>query len=339
MTLPALLAKHVHVSEREVAHTWPDGQKDDSHWEDCLWTSLVEFLNDTYIDQPDTLARAEALRDASGEPPSGGSNFDNVAAAFAKLGTKITVTPLAFIGFWNALKPGTGAVATGNMGNFPAGHTLRRWDPPFAAGHAVYVARVDSQDRVWWCDPLAPKGTYNGQWVTKAQLAQFMTGGWKGITRTLLSAQPAPAPAPTTEVPMALATYTPGYIASLKGGKNVRSATTVSDATKARLTAAAGEKVTIVGKVRGAIPVGLTSPYWLLWYEKGVPVYIHESNATSVVAPAPAVDPNPALEADIAAKAAIINEQAALIASQKTDLAEAAARKARSDTAIDALKG
>lgn len=54
MTLPAPLWMHNHVSEREVARTWPDGQKDDSRWEDCMWCSVVEWLNDTWKDVPDT---------------------------------------------------------------------------------------------------------------------------------------------------------------------------------------------------------------------------------------------------------------------------------------------
>lgn len=336
-------AGHVHISEREVAHRHANGALDPSGWEDCLWTSVTEWLNDTYENQPDTLARAEALRDASGEPTTGGSNFTDVAKAFAKLHINVAVQALGFAAFWKALKPGTAGVALGSFGNFKAGSSILRFAGSFRGGHAVYVARVDNSDRVWWCDPLAPKGAYNGQWLSKADLQKFMSAGWTGIVRPLLAAKPAPKPVPVPpkeDAMPALATYTPGFVASLKGAKNVRSAPVVSDATKVRVTKAAGEKVSVVGTVTGAVPVGLKSAIWFVWYEAGKPVYIHESNATSVVAPVqPAIDPNPALEADIEAKAATINEQAAIIASQKTALLEAADLRARSVAAIDALKG
>ena len=31
-----MISGHIHVSEREVSHTWPDGQQDDGKWEDCM---------------------------------------------------------------------------------------------------------------------------------------------------------------------------------------------------------------------------------------------------------------------------------------------------------------
>lgn len=289
MTTPAPLWMHNHVSERELAHTWPDGQKDDGHWEDCLWCSVVEWLNDTYKDVPDTLAYAEKLRDASGEPPSGGSNFGDVQRAFTKLGIPIIVHPLAFAAFWTALKPGTGAVATGNMGYFPAGHHLRRWDPSFAAGHAVEVSRVDSTDRVWWCDPLATDTGYNGEFITKAQLKQFM-GGWTGSTPRALRKQPAPAPAPTPaptgdDMPQ-LTTYTPGVKANVKALSNIRSAPKIA-ATKYRMVpSGTKEPVVLTGTVSGDKDPANGSTVWYVWWKNGRWEYTAKDNVVDLTAPA-----------------------------------------------------
>jgi hypothetical protein len=65
------------------------------------------------------------------------------------------------------------------MGVFARTSRLRRHQPSFGGKHCVLVVRVDNTDRVWWCDPLAPKGTsYAGEWVTKAQLKLFVDAIW-----------------------------------------------------------------------------------------------------------------------------------------------------------------
>lgn len=168
---------HVHVSEREVAHRWPDGRWDDARWEDCLWVAAVEYAVACGHPVVATHAEAEALRAASGDSVTGGSNLGDLTkgmqARYGWSGPK----EWGFQAAWQALIPGTAAVATGSMGNFPAGHRLRRWDPDFASGHAVMVMRLDGSDQAWWCDGLAPAGTYQGEWVTRGELAQFMGSG------------------------------------------------------------------------------------------------------------------------------------------------------------------
>lgn len=79
---------------------------------------------------------------------------------------------------WSKLIPGTGAACFGFLRNFAQGtpaYRLRRWQYSYLGGHVVYVQREGSEDQVWWMDPLAPKGTYLGEWVTKAELATFMS--------------------------------------------------------------------------------------------------------------------------------------------------------------------
>ena len=283
---------HVHVSEREVAHTWPDGQKDDAHWEDCLWCSIVEWLNETWKDIPDTLAYAEALRDASGEPPTGGSNFTNVQAAFKKLGIPITLEAKFFPTFWSRLAPaaphlgqslsaGTSGVANGSMGNFPAGHRLRRHDPGFAGGHSVEVHRPDATERVWWCDPLAPKGTYTGEWVTKAELQKFMGTTWTGVVRAVLP-KPVPPP-PGVDMPT-LTSYVPGSTANIKPASNVRSAPAAT-ATKFRTTGAVNEPVVLTGTVKGTVDPANGSDVWFAWWKNSRWEYTATDNVVDIKPP------------------------------------------------------
>lgn len=291
MTLPSLLWRHTHVSEREVAHTWPDGRKDDSRWEDCLWCSFVMFLNDSWKDVPDTLTYAEFLRAASSRLPTGGSNFSDVRDAVTRLGIGIAVSPLGFAAFWTALKPGTAGIATGVMGNFPSGHTLRRFSPSFTGGHAIDVSRVDTQDRVWWDDPLAPKGTYQGQWVTKAQLATFMTGGWTGIARPL-----AKQPAPVLDAAMpTLSTYIPGYTATIKPTANVRTDAKLG-ATVIRVVGLPPDVWAVTGWVTGDVDPDGGSNQWLCRWAGGKWEFTAKSNVTKGPT-APVTDCAPAVKA------------------------------------------
>lgn len=266
---------HVHVSEREVAHTWPDGQKDDSHWEDCLWCSVVEWLNDTWKDVSDTLAYAEKLRDASGEPPTGGSNFGDVQRAFNKLGIPITLEPRTYSTFMEyRLKPGYAGVATGRMGNFPAGHRLRRWDTDFTGGHAVYIAML-ADGTLWWCDPLAPKGTYQGEKITKTELKTFMGTTWTAVARPVRK-KPVTTTPTGGDMP-ALTSYTPGATANVKPESNIRSAPTITTATKLRTTTAK-EPVVLTGTVTGAKDPINGSTVWYTWWKNGRWEYTAKDN-------------------------------------------------------------
>lgn len=183
---------HKHVSERETGHRWPDGRWDDAAWEDCTWDSAIEFARLGLTSAiPATHQEAEALRAASGEPPTGGSNIDDVKRGLARRyrWTSGYVVAYNFSQLWSALTKGKVAVVQGMLGAFPKGHRLRRFDPDYTGPHAVSAQRLDSTDNVWWCDPLAPYGIgYKGQWVTKSQLKVFVDaitprGGRHLITR------------------------------------------------------------------------------------------------------------------------------------------------------------
>lgn len=164
---------HVHVSEREVAHTWPTGEQDDARWEDCRYVAAVEWLRAVGRDIPATHAEAEAIRQAAGQGPLGGSTLEQLARGVkARFGTLLPTPVRGASEIVLALTRGKVAMVDGRMGNFPAGHRLRRWDPAFSGGHTVYVERREDGS-LWWCDPLAPVGTYAGEVVTDAELRTF----------------------------------------------------------------------------------------------------------------------------------------------------------------------
>lgn len=169
-----------HISQRENAHVWPTGEFDGPAWEDCGPVSVC-LIADATTDgaQPTrkTLAEAEALRKAAGYGPNGGTNIQRLSAA-AVIRYRIPLPrhvtgPTAIRA---ALKTGFGAAVAGTMGNFPRGHRLRRWQPSFTGGHAVYIARESTTARWLWLDPLAPQGTYSGDWITADELATFLRG-------------------------------------------------------------------------------------------------------------------------------------------------------------------
>lgn len=164
---------HVHLSERETAHRWPDGQWDLSGWEDCLFTSFVEVDRFAGGEEPASLTEAEALRAASGVSPQGPSSI-----AKAQIGMESRYGHKFRLGAGEAallaLSPGEAAVVAGSLANFPLDHTLRRWDPTYDAGHGIPLYR--RADGWLWCDPLAP-AYYHGQFVTDAQATTFMYNG------------------------------------------------------------------------------------------------------------------------------------------------------------------
>jgi hypothetical protein len=209
MTLPVRIANHVHISERETAHRWPDGSYDDAKWEDCTWDSALEYVRSVGVKAPATHAEAELLRHEV-KGPAGGSNPTEVQTAVKKR-YNLNITILrGFAAMWEKLVPGTVACVTLSMGAFPAGHRLRRLSPRFAGAHSVTIFRIDARDRVWWCDPLGPTVGYHGEWVTKAELKKAIdalpfNGHYVGRIAATLAAKPPvapPAPKPSKVTPI-----------------------------------------------------------------------------------------------------------------------------------------
>ncbi|MEK6719310.1 MAG: hypothetical protein AABZ33_01415 [Chloroflexota bacterium] len=173
---------HTHVTEREIAHMSPCGW-DDRKWEDCTFMSAIEWWRATgHPRVPASHEEGERLRCDSGRSVLGGSNLGDVSKAIARRYTAATpATVSGFAALWTALLPGTVAVAQGSMGAFLPNDRWRRWDKGFGGAHAVCIFRPDVTERVWWCDPLAPidhliEGEYNGEWMSRAELKQFVDG-------------------------------------------------------------------------------------------------------------------------------------------------------------------
>lgn len=171
---------HAQVSEREVAHQHPDGSFDDGAWEDCLWCSAIMFLRATGLAIPATHAEAERLRAASGEPPTGGSNFTNLRVGVARLyGLRLPDSIAGANAIWAAMTPGTVAILNGNMGAFLSGSYWRRWDNQFAGSHTVCSMRLDSVARQWWSNPQAPNA-FNGEWIGEIDWRRYV-GSYSAI--------------------------------------------------------------------------------------------------------------------------------------------------------------
>jgi hypothetical protein len=278
VSIPAIIAKHRHITEREAGS-----------WDDCAWCSAVMFarlVHDPSI--PATHAEAKLLRAASGEPTTGGSNTDNLLVGFRRRYGFVPATVVGYSNLWAYLsKPGRVAVAMGKMGAFPAGYTLRRFDPGFTGGHSVFVARCDSLLRVWWDDPLAPQGgtlNYQGQYVSQRDLARFVKafGNIKLVVGTVKVVTPPPAPAEgdtnvaqkaiTSDVPAAVDVNAGTPLFDLDG---TTKRTTLSISVKGRLspfavgaqraiyaTTAGIKKLYLVTPVAGSVkPIVDTTPY------------------------------------------------------------------------------
>ncbi len=149
----------------------------DGHVEDCVPCSgLMQANAYSGGTHPATLAEAEAIRAAGGAPPTGGvSSQQLVAGTQARYHWAATIegTPAAIIA---SLKVGSNATVSGSLGNFPAGHHLRRFSPTFTGGHRVWVG-VEAGPVYWWIDPLAPPNSgYKGEAVTLAEVTTFAQG-------------------------------------------------------------------------------------------------------------------------------------------------------------------
>jgi hypothetical protein len=198
---PTALWNHRHVSERESGHWWPDGRWDNAAWEDCYWDTLIEFVRMTLrANIPATHAEAERVRRLAGEDTSSGSHAgngnDGLEAAYG-LGPLKTYNDADVLN----MPVGFCAQVSGSMSAFPFGHRLRRHDADFRGFHKWFVAHLANG---WYlCDPLAP-ATYQGEYISKTDLARFMAampGGGHFILPMLPKpATPQPDPTPIGKV-------------------------------------------------------------------------------------------------------------------------------------------
>lgn len=301
---------HDHISERES----------DGTWEDCTWDAGLEYYRLAHDkSRPATHTEAQALRAASGEPPTGGSNVGDFRRGVkARYGVSLPLPISGWTALRAALKPNTVALVQGQMDVFGPTHRLSRWQRGFDGGHAVCVL-VLADGTLWWCDPLATDTGYRGERVTAAELKAFVTS---------FTGQHLVSPIKyldTQEVTVAnLVTYLPGYTATVKRQSNVRAEPRIG-ATKYH-TFSADIKVNLVGTVKGDVDPANGSDIWYEFFHDGRSEYTAKDNVKDVQPPAPVDDGFTKATQD----AALAAQKATLDAQTKTLIAAAvAAERAR----------
>lgn len=204
MTRPSSLWMHDGISEREVAHYWPNGQWDNAKWEDCNYDSAVMHYRASYDPSvPSTHYEAERLRQASGEDPIGGTNPSDVRRGYQARYHRTVPQPIKG---WStlrlALAVGYNAVVSGSMSAFSYGHRLRRPQPGFAGLHAVHAAKVDAARRYWVTNPLFAED-HDGEWWTEDELRSYVQAGERyGVSHLVAKTLRKPAvvpPKPSTQ--------------------------------------------------------------------------------------------------------------------------------------------
>jgi hypothetical protein len=283
--------EHVHVSERESAHMSPCGW-DDAAWEDCNPDATLEFLRASGTPgAPATHAEGEALRCDSGRAPTGGTNLgDMIKAAKVRYGRDIGPIVFGNATVWAAMKPGTVATVGGSMGAYMVGSHWRRWLPGFAGAHQACAFRVDSQDRVWWCDPLAPTA-WSGEWMSKVDFMKFAA---RAIVASIV---------PTEEDMKLTAVVSQRWTASPDDGV-LRADADRSLAPSVKLPGGTevisyGEYIPGDGHSWRVVewPVGSRKPMYLIRYGPGVPADHDFIAGAMVPVPGTAADCGPAVKA------------------------------------------
>jgi len=326
------LTTHIHISERE-----PDGT-----WEDCTWDAGLEFYRDA-IDpsKPATHAEAQALRAASGEPATGGSNMTDLRRGVkARYGVSLP----AAINARNvliALKPGYVSITQGSMSAFGPLHPLSQWDRNFDGGHAVWIARTPD-GKLLWCDPEAPKSADVPVYVTDAQVQKYVNAfaGEAIVAPALEWAQ-----AQQEDAVEPIVKYLPGYTANIKPLSNVRAAPRIA-ATKFRTTGSAKEPVVLIGTVKGdPDPGNANNTEWYMWWKNARYEFTATDNILDVAAPAAADDGYTKETQDAAVAAQKAADEAACAEAVATATAAAtAAEKERiavemGEASADAIRG
>lgn len=115
----------------------------------------------------------EALERSDSQPDETGASLADLKEAL-KNRYGVTRTINAASALSGLLDKRMGHVVQGYLKNFPSGHRLRRWQPGFTGGHAIFVY-FGSDLKYHWFDPLAPM-KFAGDIVTKAEIMTFAKG-------------------------------------------------------------------------------------------------------------------------------------------------------------------
>lgn len=307
---------HRHISEREA----------DGTWEDCTWDSGLEFYRDA-IDpsKPATHAEAQALRAASGEPTTGGSNLGDLRKGVAARYHRALPPAISNKSILTALKPGYVGTVQGSMSAFGPTHVLSKWDRNFDAGHATWVARTPG-GVLLWCDPEAPSTADVPVIISEANLQKFVDAfNGEAIVAPALQWPGVPAGVSTVYPINLIPSVALGSSAVIKAQSNIRVEPVIASA-KVRTTSADETVRNVVGYVTGDKDPANGKTDWLAWLEAGKWRYTAIDNVKSISAPAGTVDDGYTAATQAAAVAAQkAADQAAI------DAANAAAAKSAAE--------
>lgn len=315
--MTAGLPSHIHITERE-----PDGS-----WEDCTWMASLEWYRDC-IDptRPATHAEGQALRAASGEPPTGGSNLGNFRKGVAVRYHRTLPAAISNKLVLSALKPGMAATVQGSMSAFGPNHRLSVFDRNFDGGHDVYIANVGG--KLLWCDPEAPTSANVPVTVSPAEVTAFVNAfPGEALVANVIQPQKGTSMQPLQNTLL-------NFDASIKPQSNIRANEPKIASPLVRTTGAKPETVTdLVGTFHGDVDPANGSDIWYGWIEGNQWRFTAKDNVLSVTAPVAQQD-------DGFTKAT----QDAAVASQKAadqaaiDAANAAAAKSAADAAAAPAK-
>ncbi len=163
---------------------------------DCAYAAaLTALVHGGKLDYPlgiYTVGEREALERSDNQPDETGANLNDVILAVKRrYGIDWETSGVALLDRFKG-RSDVGFVITGANGNLVGGHSLRRWQPTFTGGHAVFI--VPEGDKARWFDPLAPM-RYAGDTADWATIRR-----WIGDAATLIAVREgayAP-PAPVT---------------------------------------------------------------------------------------------------------------------------------------------
>ena len=156
---------------------WTERETGGVGFTDCTWCSILMVLvgagNEDWPLGIYTEAERKAFR--GGDPRL---NFSGgIAHAKSRYGIAIHTRPrFSQAELTTALGiPDRVFAVAGKLANFPAGHTLRRWQPSFLDFHAVAV-RTRGNGTATWLDPLAPM-RFTGDTVSVSDVAEIFARG------------------------------------------------------------------------------------------------------------------------------------------------------------------
>lgn len=266
---------HKHISEREA----------DGSWEDCTWDGGLEFYRDA-IDPsvPATHTEAQALRAASGEPPTGGSNLGDFRKGVAARYHRTLPPAISNKSILTALKPGYVGTVQGSMSAFGPLNVLSKWDRNFDGGHATWVARTPG-GVLLWCDPEAPTTADVPVIISEADLQKFVDAfNGEAIVAPALQWPGIPAGVSTVYPILAAPAVKLGSTAVIKAQSNIRTEPRIA-ASKVRTLAADTSVANVIGYVTGDKDPANGRTEWLAWLEGGQWRYTALDNVKSITAP------------------------------------------------------